>query len=58
MRFKLTPSLNDGKNDAPPYEVEVGDVDQLVDKYVYGELVNDHDEPFGVGFTLTIERIA
>jgi hypothetical protein len=57
MRFKLTPSLNDGKNDPPPTELEVDDVGEL-SRIIDGELTNDYGEPFGVGATLTIERVA
>lgn len=61
MIFKLTPSLNDGKNDAPPREVEFDDEDDCIDRVLneaYDEMVNDDNQPFGVGFTLTIERVA
>ena len=67
MRFKLTPSFNDGKNDAPPTEVDVGEVErglfdgtpfnELADA-IYGEMTNDNGDPFGTGFTLTIERVS
>ena len=56
MTYKLTPSLNDGKNDPPPIEIRVKDLYELLD-HIAGEMANDYDEPFGVGFTLTIERI-
>lgn len=55
--YRLTPSLNDGKNDAPPVEHEVYDVDELM-AYIEDELTNDYGEAFGPGFTLLIERIA
>ena len=62
MRYKLTPSLNDGKNDSPSIEVEARDADELFDAVLldalWGEMTNDHNQPFGVGFTLTIERVA
>lgn len=67
MKFLLTPSLNDGKNDPPPTEVDLGEFpsaifdadpfNRLADE-IYGEMVNDNGQPFGVGFTLKIERIA
>lgn len=70
MKFVLTPSFNDGKADAPPTEVDLPNVpadrpgmfdttgfDGLADA-IYSEMVNDNGEPFGVGFTLKIERIA
>jgi hypothetical protein len=68
VKFLLTPSFNDGKNDPPPTEVDLGDktppglfdgraFDELAD-FIYGELTNDNGDPFGVGFTLKIERIA
>lgn len=57
MKFKITPSMNDGKNDAPPLTVEAVDIDKLLDQ-LYEEFTNDYGEPFGVGFTLLIERVA
>lgn len=67
MKFKVTPSLNDGKNDAPPMEFEVHDTpagfadvndwDKMM-AHIEDEFVNDEGEFFGVGFTVTIERIA
>lgn len=61
MKFLLTPSLNDGKNDAPPTEVTVPDsahgIDQLLN-LVEDEMTNDYGDAFGVGFTLKIERTA
>jgi hypothetical protein len=57
MKFKITPSLNDGKNDPPPIEFEVDDIDGLLEE-IATELTNDYDQPFGPGFTLLIERTA
>lgn len=56
MRFLLTPSMNDGMADADPVEVEVANLRGLM-VYVMGELVNDNDDVFGPGFTLTIKRL-
>jgi hypothetical protein len=57
MKYRLTPSLNDGKRDAPPFEVEAKDANELADA-VFDAITNDHRQPFGVGFTLHIERTA
>lgn len=61
--YRLTADLNDGKNNAPPLEVEVDEL--LGDRFGHTlgdllerELVNDYDQLFGVGMTLTVERIA
>jgi hypothetical protein len=59
MRYRLTMSLNDGKRDAPPHEIDVPehDLDELADRVVEA-CCNDYDEPFGVGFSLLVERTA
>lgn len=59
MKFKLTSDLNDGKNNAPPIEVTVSKAHWIDDLFnaIGMEIVNDYDQPFGVGFTLTIERV-
>ena len=60
MKFRLTPSFNDGKNDPPPTEIIVVPESRGIDSMLnsaYDEFVNDNGEPFGVGFTLKIERI-
>lgn len=41
----------------PGYQVEVAHPDELGDR-IAGEMCNDEGTPFGVGATLTIERIA
>lgn len=58
MRYKIELKLNDGKAEMPPYEVEVDEVDGLAADLAIEELTNDYGEPFGVGTTLTITRIA
>lgn len=57
MKFKLTPSLNDGKNDPPPLDLQADTVESLLGA-IGDEVVNDYGEPFGPGFTLLIERTA
>jgi len=56
LRYKLSASLNDGKNDPPSITLEVESVSEL-DWQIQGQLVNDYGEPFGIGATLVIERI-
>lgn len=59
MKYKIEVDLNDGKRNAPPFEMEVKHPSELADyETVVGELCNDYDEPFGVGTTLTITRVA
>jgi hypothetical protein len=57
MKYRIEPKLNDGKNEHGPIEVEVKDINVLAD-IVAENAANDYGEPFGVGFTLTLERIA
>ena len=57
MVYRLAVSLNDGKRDPSPYDVECDHVDAL-DGRVAELLTNDYGQPFGVGVTLTIERVA
>lgn len=55
MKFRITTKINDGLNEVPPLEVEVKSVIELMDQ-LYDELINDLEEPFGVGMTLLVER--
>ena len=59
MQYKIAVDLNDGKRNAPPFTVDVAHPSELANhETVMGELCNDYDEPFGVGTTLTITRVA
>lgn len=53
MRYKITPSFNDGKKDAPPVFAETEDLCSIIEE----ELHNDEGRAFGAGFTLTIEPL-
>ena len=59
LTYKIETDLNDGKRNAPPYELKVAHPHELAYvQGVIGELCNDYGEPFGVGTTMTITRIA
>jgi hypothetical protein len=62
MRYRIETKLNDGMTNAPAFEVDVGD-DLVPDLNALGsllaeELANDYGQPFGVGVTLHVERVA
>lgn len=57
MRYRIESKINDGKNEAPPVEVEVRDVNELLDN-IGRHATNDYDELFGVGATIEITRLA
>lgn len=62
MTYRITMRLNDGRAEPPPFDVTLGDgiYDSLEDvgRLVGEELANDNGVPFGVGVTVTVERVA
>lgn len=57
MIYRIQGKLNDGKTEVPPLEYEADDLDRMLD-HIGDEMCDDNGEPFGVGFTLTVERVA
>jgi diadenosine tetraphosphatase ApaH/serine/threonine PP2A family protein phosphatase len=56
MRYRIETSLNDGLAEAPGVTVECESLEDLFT--TAGECYsNDYGVPFGVGSTLTIERL-
>jgi hypothetical protein len=59
MKYKIEVKINDGKNEAPPVEVIVNEHNwELLLDRIADEMTNDYGDPFGVGATLLIERVA
>ena len=56
LKYRLTGTLAIGLADAPPIEVEVKSLDELL-SWVREELANDYGDPFAPPFTLLIEAI-
>lgn len=57
MKYRITSKLNDGFAEQPPVELEVASPYDLANM-LSEELANDYGVPFGVGFTLLVERVA
>lgn len=63
MRFRVTTVIGDGLEEAPPFDFDCGsDFKQhqfriSLGEYVEELLEGDDGVPFGVGGTITIERI-
>lgn len=57
MRFRIDFKLNNGRTEAPAFEEDVQDIEELADA-VCDEWTSDHGPIYGPGATLTIERIA
>lgn len=59
LRYKIESHINDGLAEAPPLEVEVESVDQLVDQLIaLDSFTNDYGDVRNVGATVTITRVA
>lgn len=59
MRFRIESSINDRMAEAPAFEVEVEEIEELI--YTLGThdvLTNDYGVPLPVGGTLTITRLS
>jgi hypothetical protein len=59
LTYKVESLINDGMAEAPPLIVVVESIEELFHQlFVLDSLANDYGDPFGVGATLTVERIA